>query len=365
MATFHVQAIENLGFSNTQISIIYSLISLPGLLAILVPKIVGRFSSKKTTSCLCILVAISIILVSHAQQWLVIALAMIAIATGQILIYTIACTLSTETADNSAAAQRNLARLRSYGPLATLSASILIIVLLPFTSYKLLFISQACLLVAVAVYTFKYSKWYPTKIRTTKIRIDPSLWSYYLMNFLSGSRSALFKAFVISLLVREYDFNMSGTAWLAIASGIASFLGYRLIAELSLRLRPRVILGFVYTLVGFLFIGFALIKSPFILVVLFIVDSLIFGVSTVTDGTLKSLTKSKELAGQLGNGLVMFHTAGIILPAIGGLLAATSDDLTTVFLFAAALAWVAAIVSQIHCAIADKSSLNTTVDGVL
>ncbi len=338
---------------------IYSLISIPGLLALLTPKITGRYSSRKIASYLCVLVAISIILVSHVQQWLVVAVAMTAIATGQILIYTIACTLSTETARDRAGAQQNLARLRSYGPLATLSASTLIIVILPFTTYSFLFIGQACLLLGVAVYTYQYSKWYPTKKRTTKIRINRSLWSYYLMNFLSGSRSALFKAFVISLLVREFHFDMSGTAWLAIAGGVASFLGYRLIAALSLRLSPRVILGFVYTLIGFLFIGFALIKTPAVLVVLFIIDSLIFGVSTVTDGTLKSLTKSKDLAGQLGNGLVMFHVAGIVLPAIGGLLAASSGDLTIVFLFAAALAWISAIVSQIHCAIADKSSLNT------
>ena len=358
ISIFHVQAIENFGFSNAQISTIYSLISIPGLLAIFAPKIIGRFSSRKTTSYLCILIAISILVVSYTQQWLFIAMAMVAMATAQILIYTIACTLSTESASSQAAAQQSLARLRSYGPFATLSASALIIVILPYTDYKYLFTAQACLLLAVAFYTYRYSKWYPTSRRSTRIRINPSLWSYYLMNFLSGSRSALFKAFVITLLVREFHFDMSGTAWLSIASGVASFLGYRLIATLSLRLSPRIILGSIYTLVGFLFVGFALIKIPWILVALFIIDSLIFGVSTVTDGTLKSMARPRELSGQLGNGIAVFHVAGIILPAIGGALAAASDNLTTVFLFAAVLAWTAAIMSQVHCRIADRSTVN-------
>lgn len=285
-------------------------------------------------------------------------MAMVAMASGQILIYTIACTLSIESTNNRVAAQQSLARLRSYGPFATLSASALVIVILPYTNYKYLFIGLACLLLAVAIYTYRYSKWYPTNRRSPRIRINPSLWSYYLMNFLSGSRSALFKAFVITLLVREFHFDMSSTAWLAIANGVASFLGYRLIAALSLRLNPRVILGSIYTLVGFLFVGFALIKIAWILVVLFIIDSLVFGVSTVTDGTLKSMTRPRELSGQLGNGIAVFHIAGIILPAIGGAIAAASDNLTTVFLFAAMLAWTAAIMSQIHCGIADRSTVN-------
>ncbi|MFT5663120.1 MAG: hypothetical protein ACI9YO_002235 [Gammaproteobacteria bacterium] len=60
----------------------------------------------------------------------------------------------------------------------------------------------------------------------------------------------------------------------AITSGFASFIGYRLIAVVSFRLNPQVILGSAYTMVSLLFIGFSLINNPSILVTLFIIDSL-------------------------------------------------------------------------------------------
>lgn len=301
-----------------------------------------------------VMVAIALIIVSQIQQWLLVTLGMLAISTGRILIYTMASALSTERACNRIDAQKLLARLRSFGPLALISSSLIVIIILPYTSYSGLFFWMSCLLLLSAFYTYRFSKWSLSGERTTNIHISKALWSYYLMNFLSGSRSILFRAFVITLLVREFDFDKSNTALLFAAGSVAGFLGYRLIAMLSARLSPRLILGSAYTLVGLLFVGFALIKIPEVLFCLYLVDSLIFGVSIVTDSTLKVLVKPSELLGQISTGLSIFHIAGIVLPLVAGLILAVTDNLTLVFLFAAVLAWIAAIVSQFHCTIVEN-----------
>tara|TARA_R110002167_G_C12694386_1_gene652749 strand:+ start:3334 stop:4296 length:963 start_codon:yes stop_codon:yes gene_type:complete len=309
------------------------------------------------------MVALALIVVSQAQQWIFITLGMLTLSTGQFLIYTIVCTLSTQNASNRANAQQKLARIRSFGPIAMLSSSLIVILILPYTRYLLLFISTACLILLAAFYTYRFTTWHRPKEHVTNIHFTKHLWSYYLMNFLSGSRSILFRAFVITLLVREFEFNMSNTSGLALASSIAGFIGYRLIASLSTRLSPRLILGSSYTLVGFLFIGFSLIKIPEVLIILYIIDSMIFGVSVVTDSTLKVLLKPSELAGQLSTGQAIFHAAGIILPLISGLIITLTDNLTVVFLFAASLAWLAALTSQKHCSIVDKfENSGTTID---
>ncbi len=359
-STFHAHAINNLGLSNIQISILFSLTSIPALLIIFSPKFLGRSSPRIVVACLGIMLSVSLTVVSQVQQWLLVALGMLVISTSQILIYTIACALSVEHASGRAHAQKRLARLRSYGPIAVLSASSIVIFVLPLTRYELLFSAVACLLLGSAFYTYKFSNWRPPKERITDIHLSKNLWSYYLMNFLSGSRSVLFKAFVITLLVREFDFDMSGTAWLAMSGSLAGLVGYRMFAMVSSVLSPRVILGAVYTIVGFLFIGFALVKIPEVLVILFIVDSLIFGVSVVTDSTLKVLVKPAELPGQLSTGMAIFHTAGIAVPLLAGAILSSTDNLTIVFFFATGLAWTAAFVSQIHCSIAENFASRDT-----
>jgi hypothetical protein len=353
-ATFHVHAIQSLGFSDYQISMIFSLNSIPGLLVVFSPKFIGRIAPKMVVVYISVMVAIALIVVSQTQQWLYITLGMLAISTGRILIYTMASALSTERARNRIYAQKLLARLRSFGPLALITSSLIVIIVLPYTSYPWLFFCMSCLLAGSAFYAYRFAKWSLPGERATSIHISKALWSYYLMNFLSGSRSILFRAFVITLLVREFDFDKSNTALLFAAGSVAGFVGYRLIAMLSTTLSPRLILGGAYTLVGLLFIGFALIKIPAVLVFLYLVDSLIFGVSIVTDSTLKVLVKPSELLGQISTGLSIFHIAGIILPLVAGLILAVTDNLTLIFLFAAALAWIAAITSQIHCAIVEK-----------
>jgi len=309
------------------------------------------------------LVAVALVTASLASRWSLITLAMLAISSAQILVYTIACAISCEQARDQVDAQARLARLRSFGPLAILAASSIIIVVRPDSSsavfsgssYPVLFACVACLLVATSFYIYKFSNWHKPDERVTDVHLSKTLWTYYLMNFLSGSRSILFKAFVITLFVREYDFDMSKTAGLVLASSIAGFFGYRLLSALRTVLSPRLILGGTYTLVGFMFIGFAVIKIPELLVVLFLLDSVVFGVSVVTDSTLKVLVKPSELAGQLSTGLAVFHAAGIVLPLTAGLILASTENLTVIFFFAATLAWIAAIVSQVHCAIVTRT----------
>lgn len=327
------------------------------------PKFFGRYSPKTIVICLNILVAISLIVVSQVNQWVLITLAMLVISSAQILIYAIVCAISCEQARDRGGAQHRLARLRSFGPLAILCASLTIIVTrpdsansaLPGLSYPVLFFCVACLMLLSAFYTYKFSDWHRPQEHVTNVHLKKNLWSYYLMNFLSGSRSILFRAFVITLFVREFDFDMSKTAGLVLASSIAGFIGYRLLSLLSTRLSPRLILGGAYTLVGFLFIGFGLIKVPELLVVLFLLDSVVFGVSVVTDSTLKVLVNSSELPGQVSTGVAIFHAAGILLPLTAGLILAVTDNLTVIFFFAAILSWTAAIVSQVHCAIVART----------
>jgi len=337
-------------------------------LIIFSPKFLGRYSPKNVVICLIVIAAISLIVVSQVNQWFLITLAMLMITSAQIVIYAIACAISCEQARDQVNAQNRLARLRSFGPLAVLSASSIIIIvrpdsassMFPGLSYPALFFCVACLLLASAFYIYKYSNWHKPTERVTNVHISKILWSYYLMNFLSGSRSILFRAFVITLFVREFHFDMSKTAGLVLASSIAGFIGYRLLSVLSTRLSPRLILGGIYTVVGFLFIGFALIKVPELLVVLFLLDSLLFGVSVVTDSTLKVLVNSSELPGQLSTGVAIFHAAGILLPLTAGLILALTDSLTVIFFFAAILAWIAAIISQVHCAIVARVANSVT-----
>lgn len=302
---------------------------------------------------LCALTAVALLIISNAGIWWLLIPGVLAICCGQAFSYTFNSALCLSLVDDRDAAQNALAKMRSFGPLAALCATASILLFEQSLGYKAIVGVVAVVVLIFSLYLFFARIDFPLNREKVRLKIKNSLWPYYALNALSGARSALFKTFVITLLIREHDFDMARTSGLILASTIAGFIGYRALAWLSDRVDPKYILGFVHTTVGFLFIGFATVPSSEVLVVLFLFDSMIFGVAAVTDSTLRRFVAKDKIVGQLSTGMSLFYVMGIVAPIVGGAIA-SFYSLDVVFLFAAAVAWTAAVVSQIYCARASR-----------
>ena len=75
----------------------------------------------------------------------------------------------------------------------------------------------------------------------------------------------------------------------------------------------------------FNFLGFWWLKQIELLTLIFLLDSLVFCTSAITDGYLKLVSDSKELLGDLAAGVSLYHLGGVMMPIAGGVIYARSD----------------------------------------
>lgn len=157
-------------------------------------------------------------------------------------------------------------------------------------------------------------------------RFSSTLWPYYTLNFLAGMRSGVFKASVIHLLIYNYHLQIHGTAMLVLAGLIFSFIGYRLISHSVEWIGHRNTLTSIYLIVAINFFCLFLISSAttlpdlvvlLLLGTLFLIDSLVFGASVVTDSYLRDAGENNDYLGNIAMGMSLFSLSAFII-TLGG-----------------------------------------------
>ncbi len=101
----------------------------------------------------------------------------------------------------------------------------------------------------------------------------------------------------------------------------------------------------IYMVVALIFEGFGAFEQEILLSALYCFDSLLFGVSVVTDSHLKKISRPQNFVGDVAVGLTLFHLAGVLLPLAGGVIWEYLGENVT-FLFGSFLAGLAVLVSR-------------------
>ncbi len=152
----------------------------------------------------------------------------------------------------------------------------------------------------------------------SELRLRRELLPYYGLHFLAGIRSGVFRAFVIVSLIREHGIEINTTATLVLGGSLASLIGYHLIGYLGDRFDKITVLTWLFAVIALNYGGFILFsESAAILSVLFIIDSLLFGTSVITDSSLHDSGVGTDMAGHLAITLSLFNFAGVITPQVG------------------------------------------------
>ena len=138
---------------------------------------------------------------------------------------------------------------------------------------------------------------------------------------------------------------MHETAAVVLIGNLCSLLGYRLIGHFANRYHPPKVLSLIYLGVSLIFLGFCLINSRFVLILFYFFDSLLFGVSVVTDSHLKRVSQAEDTIGNVACGLTLFHLGKTIFPLAGGILWSHFHQQAT-FLVVSILAGLAVWVSK-------------------
>ena len=211
-----------------------------------------------------------------------------------------------------------LSTLKSLGPLASiLSTGLLIYILRPYGNGSLL-VTAAGLMVVMGFFCAHTMEHSSSALQRSRTRLKQHLWPYYVLNFLNGCRSGIFKTFVLFYLINEYGINFTSTATIVLLGSMMTFIGYQAVGYLGQHIKPVLLLRTLYIIIFLNFVGFCLLKSAVLLTILFLIDSLLFCTSAITDSHLKHTSKNEDILGDISNGVSLYHLGAVIMPAIGG-----------------------------------------------
>lgn len=316
-AMFYGHALGDFGAEPRQIAAVFSWLALPGVLAFLVGYLLKHFSFRVIIGLSAFLVGSGLVWVGLASSLKGMSLGLVALGLGPILFHPAVSGL-TLLQNPAGKAASGLGRLRSYGPLGSLLAAGLVLLALSSAGFRIVMpvIGIGILVIgALVVCGLASDQWAQSH---SELQPKRGLLPYYCLHFLAGTRSAVFQTFVIVTLVLGHGIEINTTAILVLGGNLASFLGYRLIGYLGDRFDKVTVLTWLFAAIALNYGGFILFSgSAAILSALFIIDSLLFGTSVITDCSLRDSGGGADMAGHIAIGLSLFSLAGVLIPQFG------------------------------------------------
>jgi len=214
---------------------------------------------------------------------------------------------------------RRLGQLQAYGAIGSVAGLVaaLLLTLLKVSPRPIYLIAgAAAILGALACLGV------PRDIKTPGPRMvfRRKYWLYYLMSFMEGWRKQIFIAFAGFLLVSHYHTPLRTMLFLWMAVQMLSWVTSPLVGRMIDRYGERRILMFYYTGMTVFFTGYAVIRDPYMLYGLFIIDNAFFVFGMALTTYVRRIAPVAEHTSTLSLGVAMNHIAAVAMPLVGGFL---------------------------------------------
>jgi MFS family permease len=162
----------------------------------------------------------------------------------------------------------------------------------------------------------------PRQIRTEKPRLvfRRSYGLYYLLNFLEGWRKQIFLAFAGYLLVKQYNTSLTTMLIMWTIVQAVGWFSSPAVGRLIDRVGERKVLVFYYSFMTICFLGYAFVRSRYLLYGVFLLDSCFFVFAMALTTYIGRLTPPNEKTMTLSTGVAVNHVASVTMPLVGGIL---------------------------------------------
>ena len=170
-------------------------------------------------------------------------------------------------------------------------------------------------------------------------------WLYYLLSFLQGCRRQIFITFAVFALVKVYGTGRDIIITLILINQLVVFLFSPLMGWLVDKIGERIMLSASYIGLTFIFVGYALLKNPHHLYVLYCLDNFLFVGGIAMTTYVNKIAPKSDLKPTLAMGITMNHIAAVAAPLVGGLVW-MKLGYEVIFLSGAAIAFITLIVTQ-------------------
>jgi len=316
---FNNFVVETLGIQPAQLGFVQGIREVPGLLTAPLAAVSGFFKENVYAGLCIIVAALGLFLYVVVSSVPMLILATIVLSIGFHLFYPVRSSIVIKSSLPEERATR-MGKLNSGASAAALLAFFLVILITRATSktnYDLLHgLAAVSALLGGAVVMSR-----PVSGITKKkyvIDYNPKYTSFYILTFLGGARRHVTMTFAGYLLVEVYKSPVSTMVLLSAMSSLMAIFTRPLIGKLIDMWGEQKSLVFNYSFVTLLFTCYALVKVPWILYVIFILDNGLLGFEVAITTHLGKIAEKEALSAAYAMGSTINHISGISVPIIGG-----------------------------------------------
>jgi predicted MFS family arabinose efflux permease len=224
---------------------------------------------------------------------------------------------------------KTLGRLSSVGALAAILATVgVFFAAIVLANRQIMVVGGVIVIIAglALLPRMNVSRRYEYEEQPARESLRRRYWLYYALTFLMGTRRHIFTTFAIFMLVDVHQLSTSQTAMLFLINSVVSFVALPQIGRLVGRYGERrmLTLNFIF-LIG-IFFGYATITEPLALIVLFVLDNMLFGVSLALNSYFQKIAIiPQDITPNMSMGQSINHIAAVIIPIVGGWMWVTFD----------------------------------------
>ncbi len=318
MALFTNYAIEVVGVNGFQIGLSQAVREIPGFLSFLVIYVLFVFKEHRLSAWSVILLGFGVALTGFFSSFTGLLMATFIMSVGFHFFETTNKSLTVQYF-NTSESPVVFARLRGYGALANIVVGTIIWALTFILPYKFNFLLLGFFIGISGLYMLfidPIKKEIPHQSK--KIILKKKYWLFYILNFLSGARRQIFTVFAIFLLVERYQLSLSTVAGIYVLNYTLTYILNPQISKAINKYGERVVLSLESASLILLFVGYAFIDNVWIVVGLYVLDSIFFNFSIGLNTYLQKTADSKDLGSLTAVGFTINHISAVIIPIFGG-----------------------------------------------
>lgn len=143
-------------------------------------------------------------------------------------------------------------------------------------------------------------------------------WLFYMLNLLMGGRRIVFSVFAVFLMVEQFGFSVRSVSLLFMFNYAVNWLFNPMVGKIINKLGERRLMSIEYVSAFVIFMGYAFTKSEYLIVLLYVLDSLTFNFSIAVRTFFQKIAFAQDAAPNMAIAQTINHIPAVTIPALGG-----------------------------------------------
>ena len=313
--------VETLGLTDGQVLAMEGIREIPGLSLMFIAALIRFLPLSQQSVLAVVLMGVGYILYAPVSSYGGLVFASLLASLGMHMWMPIYPSLSMGMATKETAG-RVLGALGSVGALAAIAGMGVIALssrVLADMSLRVYYLIGGSIIVCSGLLTLKL----PRNIGATarpqpKMLVSKRYWLYYVLTFFEGSRKEVLGTFVTLFLVKVFNFQVWQTSLLLLSSSAINLLASPYMGYMIDRHGERKTLAASYILLALGCIGYATIRSIWLLIPVALMMKMLVLMSMGLNTYVNKMAPAEELMPTLSTGVSINHITSVAMPLVAG-----------------------------------------------